>query len=59
MLVLQRDPGQSVVLILPDGTEIKVMVVCWHRAGIRLGFEAPKDVKILRSELLTTERKGT
>jgi len=47
MLVLTRTKGQRI--ILSNGI---VITVCQTKTGsVRLGIEAPKDVKILREEL--------
>ena len=47
MLVLTRKKGQRI--ILSNGI---VITVCQTKSGsVRLGIEAPKDVKILREEL--------
>jgi carbon storage regulator CsrA len=55
MLVLGREFGQSVTIYTDNGPI--VVKVCGRRGtkGIRLGFEAPKDVKIIRSELIEEE----
>ncbi len=47
MLVLSRKVGESIVI----ENDICVTVVEVSGNRIRLGFEAPVDVKILRSEL--------
>lgn len=46
MLVLSRKVGQSVLI----GEDIRVEVL-WIGNQVRLGVEAPKDVKVVRSEL--------
>lgn len=47
MLVLTRKPGQRI--LFSNGV---VITVCQTKSGsVRLGIEAPKDVKILRDEL--------
>jgi carbon storage regulator len=49
MLVLTRKPGESVFI----GQSIRVTVLqTTNRSRIRLGIEAPADVKVLREELL-------
>lgn len=54
MLVLTRNDGQSVVLILPDGRQVRV-TVRRHRHDkwdvVRLAFDAPPDVVIWRQEI--------
>ena len=50
MLVLTRKDGQRILL-----TNGIVITVCQTKTGsVRLGIEAPKDVKILREELQET-----
>lgn len=48
MLILTRRVNESVVITHPDGTEVTVTVLGMVGNQIRLGFEAPKEVKILR-----------
>jgi len=51
MLVLTRKTGDSVV-IDPGNLNINITVLAIQGDEIRLGFEAPKDVDILRRELM-------
>lgn len=48
MLILQRKKGQSIVL---DGN-IKVTITDIGADGVKLAIDAPKEVSILREELL-------
>lgn len=48
MLVLSRKVGQRIVV----GPEIEITVVAIRGPKVRLGFTAPRDVPIHRSELL-------
>lgn len=48
MLILQRRPGES----LRIGEDIEVTVVAIEGGKIRLAISAPKDVTILRNELI-------
>ena len=48
MLILQRRPGES----LRIGEEIEVTVVAIEGGKVRLAISAPKDITILRSELI-------
>jgi len=50
MLVLSRKVGQK--LILGDGIVVTVLEATGTR--VRLGIEAPPDVKIMREELVLT-----
>ena len=47
MLILGRREGDSILI---DGG-IRIVVVSCDRGGVRLGIEAPADVKILRGEI--------
>ncbi len=47
MLVLSRKPGEKVVI----GDNITLTVVGVKGSKVRLAFEAPDDVHILRAEL--------
>lgn len=51
MLVLDRKSGQSVIVNGPA----KIVVIRTSSGRIKLGIEADKSVKILRSELLEVE----
>jgi len=48
MLVLSRRSQESIII---DG-DIKIKVLKIERDQVRLGFEAPDDVNIVREELL-------
>jgi carbon storage regulator len=47
MLVLSRRLNETIVI----GDNIKITVVGVNGGQVRLGFEAPKDVKIFREEV--------
>lgn len=51
MLVLSRSIGEKVVI----GDDVTVTVLSVDRGKVRLGFTAPKSVKILREELTPWE----
>lgn len=48
MLILRRKEGESFLI----GDEIKVTVLTMGDGSVRLAIDAPKNVPILRSELL-------
>ena len=48
MLILTRRVNESVIITHPDGTEITVSVLGMVGNQARLGFNAPKEVQILR-----------
>jgi len=52
MLVLSRKLDEVISITLPDGTVIQVKVIEMGHGRVRLGFEAPPAVKILRAEVL-------
>lgn len=47
MLIITRRINQAFLLIHPDGTRERIVIL----AGGKVGIDAPKDVKILREEL--------
>lgn len=51
MLILSRKPEERILI----GDDIVVTVVKIGANTVRIGVEAPKDVRILRQELLLTE----
>lgn len=53
MLVLGRYAGEAVVLDLEDGRRITVMVSRVIGGYVRLAFDAPDTVAIVREELLS------
>lgn len=48
MLVLQRKTGQSFVI----GDDIKILVLETTADRVKIAIEAPKEIPIIRSELL-------
>lgn len=54
MLVLTRKPGQKIVI----GDSIVVTVVQVQGDRIRIGFEAPPEVTILRAEVHQRRRES-
>lgn len=52
MLVLRRCLYETVVLTIPPSAEVRtVEVILVDGEACRLGFEAPKDIRIARKEL--------
>lgn len=47
MLVLTRRPGEGIII----GDDIRVTVIEIKGGGIRIGIEAPSDMKIFRQEI--------
>jgi carbon storage regulator len=50
MLVISRKPGES--LMLSDN--IKITIVSLSNDKVAIGVEAPKEIKVIREELLET-----
>ncbi|MGI6578166.1 MAG: carbon storage regulator CsrA [Eubacteriales bacterium] len=50
MLILTRKLGQSLII----GDDIEVSIIDVSGDKVKIGINAPKDVKILRSELAET-----
>jgi sRNA-binding carbon storage regulator CsrA len=66
MLVLSRKVEEAVAILLPDdkdaladlaGRIILVRFVGRRPGGIRLAVKAPKEVKVLREELVDDEQR--
>lgn len=55
MLVLTRNIGQSVYI---DGHKIEVMVLGVRGNQVRLGFEAPRDIEIVRDDAIKGKKDG-
>ena len=49
MLILRRKAGEGMLI----GDNIKITVVAADEGGARLAIDAPKDIPVLREELLT------
>ena len=49
MLILRRRPGEAVWI----GENVKVTILTADDGGVRLAIEAPKEIPILREELLS------
>lgn len=53
MLCLNRNPGESFVLRNAHGETIATIVVYRPKRGpVKIGIDAPRDISIIRSELL-------
>jgi sRNA-binding carbon storage regulator CsrA len=57
MLVTTRRRDQEFFLAMPDGTTVVIKVMGTGDARVRLAVAAPKDVQILRGELLPPEQR--
>lgn len=52
MLIISRKPGESIII----NDEIEVFILDAQKDKIRIGVNAPKDIKVLRKELYDTEK---
>lgn len=57
MLALSRKKGEEVQVTLPDGRVGRVVLLDVDRNKVRIGFDFPDDVKLLRSELIEKIRE--
>lgn len=48
MLILTRRVGEVLVI----GDDIRIVITAINGTQVRIGIEAPKEVKVLREELL-------
>ena len=55
MLILGRQIGQSFYI----DKDIKIKLLSIHGKQIRVGIEAPKNINIVREELLDTRKSAT
>ncbi len=52
MLILERRPGEAIVLTLEDGTVVRVVLLTVEsQQRCRLGVDAPRKLPIRRGEL--------
>jgi carbon storage regulator CsrA len=57
-LVLTRRPGEA-VLLRREGRQVRVYVVSVEANVVRLAFDAPREIEILREELVPTRLDWT
>ncbi len=48
MLILRRKAGETLLI----GEDVKVTVMDVYEGGVRLAIDAPKEIPVLRAELL-------
>jgi carbon storage regulator len=51
MLVLSRKIGQAIQI----GDEVRITILDVRRGVVRLGVEAPREISVVRSELIEKE----
>ena len=55
MLILTRRVGESIIIELPTGEQIKVVVLGTKGNQVRIGTDAPDNIQIMREELLESD----
>ena len=55
MLVLSRRVGETINI----GNDIKITVTAINGGQVRIGISAPKEVKVLREELVGRDREAS
>ena len=51
MLCINRTPGESIIVLLPDKRTFRIICVKPHGKGAVIGLDAPPDIKFYRSEI--------
>lgn len=51
MLVLTRRPGQSIILTLPNGSEIRLLLKKCSKSQAQIGIQCADNVNIRRDEI--------
>lgn len=54
MLVLERRKNESILI----GDDIRITIIDSKNDSVKLGFEAPRNISILREELSTIESEN-
>lgn len=58
MLVLSRKKDETILLKTSNNEDIRITVVkIDNKNKVRLGIEAPREVSVIRSELISKESK--
>lgn len=52
MLILTRNINESIVLEYSNGNKVTIEVLDVNGSQVRIGLDAPKEINIVRSELL-------
>lgn len=56
MLVIRRRAGEGLVVTFPGGERLDVELLEIEGTQIKLGFQGPRQVRVLRREIAETER---
>ena len=52
MLAITRRPGETIVIELPTGEQIRVAIARVRGEQVRVAIDAPKHLPVVREELL-------
>ena len=52
MLVLTRKTNEAIIIELPNGEQVDIIVTQVRGNQVRFGIDAPKEVIVLREELI-------
>lgn len=58
MLILTRRVGETLVIKMPDGTEIRTTILGVKGNQVRIGVDAPKNVIVDREEIYERRMAG-
>lgn len=56
MLMLKRTRGQKILIHTAQGT-LTVVAHEWNKNQIQLGFEGPRDIRVVREEVVERDRE--
>ncbi len=60
MLYLTRKKGETIYAFLEDGRNIEINIMeignFYDNSAVKIGINAPRDIKLIRQELLTSEQ---
>ncbi len=59
MIVLQRGREEKVIIQTPQGDVVITVLAIRGDSSVKLGFEAPRDITVHRSEILEPRRDRT
>lgn len=54
MLVLTRKRQQGILFDIPGGGQMRMMVIEIRRDKVRLGIDAPREIKVIRDDAKKT-----
>jgi carbon storage regulator CsrA len=58
MLILSRKHNESITITCENGSIIRIIVTDLSKHHVRLGFDAPKECRIYRTEIQQERDKG-